>query len=139
MALQDSKIIAERIRQYGNNFPMIAKLFNQYFKMNGLNMSRDITEYDVCMLMGLMKISRISANPDHEDSIIDMMNYFNIGFNFEEYKKIVDENTGTKKTDNNDKKIGGYVGNGQSNELKIDIDACKKLANDKICYAMRII
>ena len=97
MALQDSKIIAERIRQYGNNFPMIAKLFNQYFKMNGLNMSRDITEYDVCMLMGLMKISRISANPDHEDSIIDMMNYFNIGFNFEEYKQLVNENTCEKQ------------------------------------------
>lgn len=93
MALKDSEIIAERIKQYGNNFPMIAKLFNQYFKMNGFNISRDITEYDICMLMGLMKISRISANPDHEDSIIDMMNYFNIGFNFEEYKKIVDENT----------------------------------------------
>ena len=129
MALKDSEIIAERIKQYGNNFPMIAKLFNQYFKMNGLNMSRDITEYDVCMLMGLMKISRISANPDHEDSIIDMMNYFNIGFNFEEYKKIVDENTGTKKIDNSEKKIGGYVGNSQSNEFKIDINALKKMAD----------
>ena len=139
MALKDSEIIAERIKQYGNNFPMIAKLFNQYFKMNGFNMSRDITEYDVCMLMGLMKISRISANPDHEDSIIDMMNYFNIGFNFEEYKKIVDENTETKQIDNSDKKIGGYIGNRQSSEFTIDINALQKLSHKPNHDAMRIV
>lgn len=80
----NKEIIAERKQQYGNNFPLISKLFNNYLQ-NIKNVDIVLTPEDISILMGLMKISRLANSPDHEDSLIDLINYMWIALNYDEY------------------------------------------------------
>ena len=80
----NKEIIAQRKEQYGNNFPLICKLFNNYLQ-NIKNVDIVLTPEDVSILMGLMKISRLANSPDHEDSLIDLINYMWIALNYDEY------------------------------------------------------
>jgi hypothetical protein len=80
----NKEIIAQRKEQYGNNFPLICKLFNNYLQ-NIKNVDIVLTPEDISILMGLMKISRLANSPDHEDSLIDLINYMWIALNYDEY------------------------------------------------------
>lgn len=80
----NKEIIAQRKEQYGNNFPLISKLFNNYLQ-NIKNVDVVLTPEDISILMGLMKISRLANSPDHEDSLIDLINYMWIALNYDEY------------------------------------------------------
>ena len=83
----NKEIIAERKQQYGNNFPLICKLFNNYLQ-NIKNVDIVLTPEDISILMGLMKISRLANSPDHADSLIDMINYMWIALNYDEYASL---------------------------------------------------
>ena len=80
----NKEIIAQRKEQYGNNFPLISKLFNNYLQ-NIKNVDIVLTPEDISMLMGLMKISRLANSPHHEDSLVDLINYMWIALNYDEY------------------------------------------------------
>jgi len=80
----NKEIIARRKEQYGNNFQLISKLFNNYLQ-NIKNVDIVLTPEDISILMGLMKISRLANSPDHEDSLIDLINYMWIALNYDEY------------------------------------------------------
>ena len=80
----NKEIIAERKQQYGNNFPLISKLFNNYLQ-NIKNVDIVLTPEDISILMGLMKISRLANSPHHEDSLIDLINYMWIALNYDQY------------------------------------------------------
>lgn len=75
-------IIKERKEQYGNNFPCISKLFNNFLKDK---LKEPITEEETAALMGLMKISRLANAPEHSDSLVDLINYFYIALNYKDY------------------------------------------------------
>lgn len=55
-----------------DSFGMIADLWNAYLDL-------DLKPHDVCALMALLKIARISGNPEHADSWIDVAGYASIG------------------------------------------------------------
>lgn len=82
--LVEKDIIAERKAQYGNNFPMIAELWNNYLSREFDN-PPIIKPQDVALMLGLMKISRLANSPNHEDSLTDLINYFFIALNYDEY------------------------------------------------------
>ena len=80
----NKEIIAQRKEQYGNNFPLICELFNNYLQ-SIKNVDIVLTPEDVSILMGLMKISRLANSPHHEDSLVDLINYMWIALNYDEY------------------------------------------------------
>lgn len=80
----NKEIIAQRKEQYGNNFPLISKLFNNYLQ-NIKNVDIVLTPEDISILMGLMKISRLANSPDDKDSLIDLINYMWIALNYDQY------------------------------------------------------
>lgn len=79
----NKEIIAQRKEQYGDNFPLMAKLFENYCK--NIKDEGEFTPKDVSMMMALMKISRLANSPDHKDSLIDLINYMWIALNYDEY------------------------------------------------------
>ena len=82
----DKKIIQERKAEYSNNFPSISKLWNNYLENHSdFHTTGDLTPQDAAIMMGLMKISRLAHYPEHEDSLTDLINYFYIGLNYDEY------------------------------------------------------
>lgn len=83
----NKEIIAQRKEQYGNNFPLISKLFNNYLQ-NIKNVDIVLTPEDISILMGLMKISRLANSPHHEDSLIDLINYMWIALNYDQYDSL---------------------------------------------------
>ncbi|MDD4400171.1 MAG: DUF6378 domain-containing protein [Dysgonamonadaceae bacterium] len=83
----NKEIIAQRKEQYGNNFPLISKLFNNYLQ-NIKNVDIVLTPEDISILMALMKISRLANSPDHADSLIDLINYMWIALNYDEYASL---------------------------------------------------
>jgi len=80
----NKEIIAQRKEQYGNNFPLICELFNNYLQ-SIKNVDIVLTPEDISILMALMKISRLANSPDHVDSLIDLINYMWIALNYDEY------------------------------------------------------
>lgn len=79
----NKEIIAQRKEQYGNNFPLISKLWENYCE--NIRDEGVFTPKDVSMMMALMKISRLANSPDHKDSLIDLINYMWIALNYDEY------------------------------------------------------
>ena len=82
----NKEIIAERKQQYGNNFPLIAKLWENYCE--NIRDEGEFTPKDVSMMMALMKISRLANSPDHKDSLIDLINYMWIALNYDQYDSL---------------------------------------------------
>ena len=79
----DKAIIKERKDTFGNSFPIIAGLWNNY--LNNCIQNDHITPEDAAVMLALLKIARLSVRPTHEDSMIDMLNYLWIAFNYDEY------------------------------------------------------
>ncbi len=82
----NKEIIAERKEQFGNSFPLIAKLWENYCE--NIRDDGEFTPKDVSMMMALMKISRLANSPDHADSLIDLINYMWIALNYDEYDSL---------------------------------------------------
>lgn len=67
-------INGKRQDQYGNpedSFGAIAQLWNAYLK----NIKGDLNNFDVAMLMALMKVARMLRASGHEDSAVDACGY----------------------------------------------------------------
>lgn len=79
----DLNMIKERKAKYGNNFPLLCKLWNTFLAMRGHKCK--LAPEEVAALMALMKVSRMATAPENEDSMIDYINYMWIGLNYEEY------------------------------------------------------
>lgn len=66
-------ILNERQKQYGNatqNFYSIGIMWSAI-----LNLPYAIEPYQVAQMMIALKLQRISVNPDHEDSWLDIQGY----------------------------------------------------------------
>lgn len=64
-------VLGRREQDYGtpeNNFERIAELWSVYLDF-------DISAVDVAMMMALLKIARIAAGNDEEDSFVDLAGY----------------------------------------------------------------
>ena len=74
-------VCGEREQDYGtpeDSFNIIADLWAVYLK--GCGVSIDFLEsHDVAIMMALLKIARISENPQHMDSWVDGCGYFACG------------------------------------------------------------
>jgi len=62
-----------------NTFTAIARLWSTYLDMRGPvvyhGVSRNITSVDVCAMLALLKVGRITQNPCHEDNWVDLAGY----------------------------------------------------------------
>jgi hypothetical protein len=64
-------ITKDRQDQYGdaeNSFATIAKFWSTY-------LGTRLTEFDVSMMMVLMKVARARSNPNHTDNLVDIAGY----------------------------------------------------------------
>lgn len=76
LAKAKAVVCTDRNQQYGGpekSFAKIARLWSAYLDF-------DVSATDVAMLMGLLKIARISVNQTHEDSFIDLAGYAACGW-----------------------------------------------------------
>lgn len=80
----DKDIISKRKEQYGNNFPLIAELWNNYLSIT-YDIDISLSPEDISAMMSLMKISRLANSPQDKDSLIDLFNYAYIAINYNEY------------------------------------------------------
>ena len=83
----DKKMIAERKLMYGNNFPKLAELLNNYIS-NHKEEGEPLFPEDVAVMMMLMKVSRLLESPMNEDTLTDLLNYAWIATSYKEYEKI---------------------------------------------------
>ena len=70
-------VCGHREQDYGtpeDSFEMIGKLWTVY-----LDYAKKIDAHDVAAMMALLKIARISENPQHMDSWVDGCGYFSCG------------------------------------------------------------
>ncbi len=64
-------IYGDREKTYGHpakNLERIAKLWSAY-------LDKELTAYDVCNLMAMLKIARLQNTPGHEDTLVDIIGY----------------------------------------------------------------
>lgn len=81
-------IIVDRSKIYGNNFPFLAKIWMNYFKIKyGVNVQ--ISAEDAAMMMCLHKISRLANNPEDKDTLQDMINYAWLGISYSQYESLL--------------------------------------------------
>ena len=67
-------VLQDRNDTYGspeNNFSRVAKLWSAYFNTTGIHFE----PHDVAAMLALLKIARISTNPTHADSWVDLAGY----------------------------------------------------------------
>jgi len=79
----DSSIIMARKAVYGNSFPIIAGLWNNY--LNNCVQGNEISPEDTAIMLALLKVARLSIAPTDTDSMQDMINYLWIAFNYNKY------------------------------------------------------
>jgi len=79
----DSSIIVERKAIYGNSFPIIASLWNNY--LNTCMQGSTITPEDTAIMLALLKVARLAKAPDDTDSMQDLLNYIWIALNYQNY------------------------------------------------------
>lgn len=58
-----------------DSFRTIAELWSTYLNAKGNILLQGITPSDVAAMMGLLKLARIAASPDHGDSWVDLAGY----------------------------------------------------------------
>ena len=64
-------VLGDREKTYGHpakNLDRIAKLWSAY-------LDKELTAYDVCNLMVLLKTARLQNPPGHEDTLVDIIGY----------------------------------------------------------------
>lgn len=64
-------VLQDRNASYGspeNNFSRVAKLWTAYF-------DREFEPHDVAVMLALLKVARLSENPTHMDSWVDLAGY----------------------------------------------------------------
>ena len=70
-------VCGQREQDYGtpdDSFQKIAALWTAYLSQNSI-VDTVFSAYDVAVMMALLKISRISENPQHMDSWVDLAGY----------------------------------------------------------------
>ncbi len=93
----DKKVILQRTKKYGNNFQTLAKIWKTYFK-NRFELDIDFEPQDVAICMALHKISRFMINPLDQDTLTDLINYFWLGLDYDQYtSKIIQEHDKSEK------------------------------------------
>lgn len=73
-------VCQDRNSQYDepeNSFENIARFWSAYLDV-------EISSYDVCAMMGLLKVARIKANPLNDDNWIDLAGYAACGYEVKE-------------------------------------------------------
>jgi hypothetical protein len=68
-------VLQDRAAEYGSledNFTTIADLWSVYWQRRGL---AKFEPFDVAVMMALLKVGRLSANPKHADSWVDLAGY----------------------------------------------------------------
>lgn len=80
LATADSTVNGARAEVYGgpeDSFKLIASFWEPYIaaKCVGQDVSVCINPEDVAVLMSLMKVARLAASPNHEDSWVDLAGY----------------------------------------------------------------
>ena len=73
-------IYGDRERTYGDpgkNLRVVAGFWEQYLSARGHwdNDSEGLTAEDVCNMMSLLKIARLTNTPGHLDSLVDICGY----------------------------------------------------------------
>lgn len=72
-------IYGDREKTYGHpskNLENIADMWTIYLRGRGLvSPDESLTATDVCNLMILLKVARLANQPDHVDSIVDIVGY----------------------------------------------------------------
>lgn len=86
----DKEIIAQRSLAYGNNFPFLSKLWNNFLKLR-YGIEVELEPADVAFMFSLHKISRLANAPDDEDTMKDMINYSWLGTSYQEYIKLMEQ------------------------------------------------
>jgi len=56
-----------------DNFERIARLWTAY--LQNIGVEADLTAFNVAAMMRLMKEARLCANPNHRDSLVDLIGY----------------------------------------------------------------
>lgn len=64
----DKDIISKRKEQYGNNFPLIAELWNNYLSIT-YDIDISLSPEDISAMMLLMKIPRLANSPQVKYSL----------------------------------------------------------------------
>ena len=70
------EVVAERGKSYGapkENFERIAALWNTV--LGDETLKEPLNAADVAMMMICLKLARLTATPDHEDSMVDICGY----------------------------------------------------------------
>jgi len=68
------KVYGERAEEYGEAskyMPMVAGLWSQYT-------GTELNVTDVCVMLAMLKMTRLKHNPDHRDSKIDICGYMEV-------------------------------------------------------------
>lgn len=78
----DKELILHKTKKYGNNFPIMTKLLNNYIKVRNIT---EFSEQDVAMVLVFLKMSRLYNDPTNEDSMKDFLNYTWFAHNYDEY------------------------------------------------------
>lgn len=77
------RAVADRPNQYGapeQNFERIAALWNTHFDNTAFDLAHgELTPTDVAIMLALVKIARLEADPSHADSWIDLAGYAGCG------------------------------------------------------------
>ena len=79
----DPNIIIARKAVYGNSFPIIAGLWNNY--LNNCMEGTELSPEDTAVMLALLKIARLSIASNDADSMQDLLNYLWIAFNYNKY------------------------------------------------------
>lgn len=64
---------------YGPPAEFMARLSQAWTAYLRRKLNADITPFDAAMMMANLKILRLGANPQHEDSLVDLAGYARIG------------------------------------------------------------
>ena len=73
-------IWGDREKTYGSparNLQVVADFWENFLHARGHwnSDSHGLTPEDVCLMMGLLKIARLTNSPGHEDSLVDLCGY----------------------------------------------------------------
>ena len=73
----EKNVNGQRTQDYGtpeDSFKTIAALWNAYFQYQSKGIP-NIKPHDVALMMGLLKVGRLVATPEHKDSWVDLAGY----------------------------------------------------------------
>lgn len=70
------------VNQRGNEYGSYHKSFDRVAKIASVILGKPINEYDICIIMAAIKLSRIANNKYKQDSWIDLIAYIAFASDF---------------------------------------------------------